>query len=200
MNHNKIFNAIAREYGWFFNKQVRLYNELLEKFGFFEKIDKDKKILDAGCGTGALAFVLANHGYDITALDASINMIEVAKKKVNDSKINFVVGDIFDMPFDDQSFDVILTSYVVHGFKKDQRTQLYMQLAKKAKEKVLIIEFSNKRKWYIDFIEKLEGSDYFNFIQNGYDEMKQLFSKVECHQLLTYTNMYEIKTSSLVKR
>ena len=199
MNHNKIFNAIAREYGWFFNKQVRLYTELLEKFDFFSKIDKDKKILDAGCGTGALAYVLASHGYHVTALDASSKMIEVAKKKVKSKKINFIVGDIFDMPFEDHSFDVILTSYVVHGFKKDQRNQLYMQLAKKAKEKVLIIDFSNKRRWYIDLIERLEGSDYLNFIQYGLDEMKQLFSKVECHKLLTYTNIYEIKTSSLIK-
>jgi ubiquinone/menaquinone biosynthesis C-methylase UbiE len=199
MNHNKIFNTIAREYGWFFNKQVKMYTELLEKFDFFSTIDKDKKILDAGCGTGALAFVLASHGYHVTALDASAKMIEVAKKKVNHEKVNFVLGDIFDMPFEDHSFDVILTSYVVHGFKKDQRTQLYMQFAKKAKEQVLIIEFSNKRRWFIDFIENLEGSDYLNFIQNGYDEMKQLFSKVECHQVLTYTNIYQIKTPSLTK-
>jgi ubiquinone/menaquinone biosynthesis C-methylase UbiE len=199
MNHNKIFNIIAREYGWFFNRQVKMYTELLEKFGFFNVVSKDKKIVDAGCGTGALAFVLASHGYHVTALDASSKMIEVAKKKVNHEKVNFVLGDIFDMPFEDQSFDVILTSYVVHGFKKDQRAKLYMQFAKKAKEQVLIIEFSNKRRWFIDFIEKLEGSDYLNFIHNGFDEMKQLFTNVECYEVLTYTNIYKIKTSSLIK-
>lgn len=44
-----------------------------------------KRILDAGCGTGAVALELANKGALVTAVDLSPNLIELAKTRIPES-------------------------------------------------------------------------------------------------------------------
>lgn len=41
------------------------------------------RILDAGCGTGFLAFLYAEMGHDVTGIDLSPEMIETAQRKAN---------------------------------------------------------------------------------------------------------------------
>ena len=54
------------------------------------------KILDVGCGTGNHAALLAEKGYDITAIDLSPDMIRVAESKK--ANVNFRCGDIAQVP------------------------------------------------------------------------------------------------------
>jgi SAM-dependent methyltransferase len=54
------------------------------------------KLLDVGCGTGNHAALLAEEGYDITAIDLSPDMIRVAKSK--NVNVNFECGDIAHAP------------------------------------------------------------------------------------------------------
>ena len=58
-----------------------------------------KRILDAGCGTGALALELANKGASVVAIDLSPNLIELAKERISPSdrqNIDFRSGDMLD--------------------------------------------------------------------------------------------------------
>ena len=48
-----------------------------------------------------------------------------------------------------------------------------------SKSKVVLIEFSSKRNWFITFIESLEQSDYQNFIHTIPDELFELFQDVK---------------------
>jgi len=58
----------------------------------------DKRILDAGCGTGLLACDLANRGANVVAIDISPTLIDLARERVTPShpngKIRFEVGDM----------------------------------------------------------------------------------------------------------
>jgi magnesium-protoporphyrin O-methyltransferase len=58
-----------------------------------------KRILDAGCGTGALALELAKKGASIVAIDLSPNLIELAKERISPAErqnIDFRSGDMLD--------------------------------------------------------------------------------------------------------
>jgi magnesium-protoporphyrin O-methyltransferase len=58
-----------------------------------------KRILDAGCGTGALALELANKGASVVAIDLSPNLIELAKERISPEdrqNIDFRSGDMLD--------------------------------------------------------------------------------------------------------
>lgn len=67
------------------------------------------KILDAGCGTGYVAQQLKhNNQYHVTALDLSENMLNQAE--MNHSAHDYVQGDIEALPFEDETFDCVVSN------------------------------------------------------------------------------------------
>ena len=89
------------------------------------KIVKDSNpdtILDIATGTGDLAINLAEtHATKITGLDISSGMLEVGKQKIKhkglDSKIEMILGDSENMPFEDDAFDAITVAFGVRNFE-----------------------------------------------------------------------------------
>jgi len=77
---------------------------------------KGKKVLDAGAGTGRISMKLAKIGAEVTALDISPEML--AKLKQKNHNIKIVEGDMEDMPFKDDSFDMIFSSLAIVHLKK----------------------------------------------------------------------------------
>ena len=76
---------------------------------FFKKQEnKPAGFLDLACGTGTLAFKLAELGIEVTGLDISPEMIEVARAKSTADSTNprFVIGDMADFELDTK-FDMI---------------------------------------------------------------------------------------------
>ena len=62
------------------------------------------RLLDIACGSGFAASVAARRGALLSGLDASKQLIEIAGARTPQG--NFRVGDMFDLPFPDDSFDV----------------------------------------------------------------------------------------------
>ena len=57
------------------------------------------RVLDAGCGTGALAFELAKRGADVVGVDISPQLIDIAQKRRPDrvaGSLTFSAGDMLD--------------------------------------------------------------------------------------------------------
>jgi len=73
-------------------------------------------ILEVGCGTGRTACLLAQKGYQVTAIDLSSEMIDKAlhRNKMQQLNITFQVGDIKAIPFADNQFDVVLIESVTN--------------------------------------------------------------------------------------
>lgn len=74
-----------------------------------------KKVLMLGCGTGEESTILKEFGAlaeDITGIDLSKNSIKIAKETYPD--VEFIVGDINNLPFDNDSFDFVYSSLAVH--------------------------------------------------------------------------------------
>ncbi len=62
------------------------------------------RLLDIACGSGYAAHVAAERGAKVAGLDASEALIAIARVRTPDA--DFRVGDMFDLPFDDDQFDV----------------------------------------------------------------------------------------------
>jgi SAM-dependent methyltransferase len=71
--------------------------------------DKNKRILDIGCGTGRHSIELSKRGYDITGIDLSDSMLDRAKTKASalGLDINFLKLDARYLPFDNE-FDLAI--------------------------------------------------------------------------------------------
>lgn len=73
------------------------------------------RVLDVGTGTGFLANMTAELGYSAVGIDFSEGMLEIgrtnsAKRGTN---VDFVMGDGEALPFDDNTFDVVVNSRVL---------------------------------------------------------------------------------------
>lgn len=69
--------------------------------------DKPKQILDLGCGTGLICNEYAKQGHNVTGLDPSVSMLEVARKSPFGKQIKWVEG--FSQGFQlQQKFDLII--------------------------------------------------------------------------------------------
>lgn len=97
-----------------------------------------KRILDAGCGTGAVALELANKGALVTAVDLSPNLIELAKTRIPESdrqNIQFHSGDMLDEAYGDFDYVIGMDS-MIHYCAKDMLVVLE-KLAPRVSEKIL---------------------------------------------------------------
>ncbi len=86
----------------------------------FANIKEGDKVLDLGSGAGNDCFVarsVVGETGQVTGLDFTDEMIEKAninKEKMGYTNINFVKGDIEEMPFDENAFDVIISNCVLN--------------------------------------------------------------------------------------
>ena len=106
--------------GWrrFFNNYAPKYHEesfthnTIKEVDFLEEefqLEKGAKILDVGCGTGRHAVELAKRGYNVTGLDISEKMLELAEEKCRkeDVNVNFIHADATDFNLEEK-FDAAI--------------------------------------------------------------------------------------------
>jgi SAM-dependent methyltransferase len=71
------------------------------------------RVLDAGCGTGRASVWLAEQGADVVGVDVSAEMLRMARADVPSA--SFVLADLAEpLPFEDASFDAVVSSLVMH--------------------------------------------------------------------------------------
>jgi SAM-dependent methyltransferase len=83
--------------------------EYVERIG----IEKGARVLDVACGTGGLSFPAARLGASVTGLDLASNLVEQAITRNETEKLDaeFDVGDVEAMPYDDESFDIVMSMF-----------------------------------------------------------------------------------------
>ena len=70
-----------------------------------------ESVLDVACGVGAVAARAARTGAVVTGIDLAPRMIERASRRRE--PVHWIVGDCQSLPFDDDSFDVVVSSFGV---------------------------------------------------------------------------------------
>ena len=105
------------------------------------------KILDIATGTGDLAIELTKTGADkITGVDISPKMIEIARKKVNkrnlSDKIDLKVADALNLPFEDDTFDIVTCAFGVRNFEDLDKGLKEINRILKPNGVAIILEFS----------------------------------------------------------
>ena len=76
-----------------------------------------ERALDAACGPGTMARIFAPHVRWMIGLDLTPAMLERARREAAERKLeNFcaIRGNVLRMPFGDETFDLVVTSYSIH--------------------------------------------------------------------------------------
>ena len=111
-----------------------------------------KQILDIATGTGDLAIMMSQLNPDkIIGLDISAGMLDVGKRKIANvnlsDKIDMVVGDSENMPFDDNTFDAITVSFGVRNFANLDKGLTEINRVLKPGGTFVVLETSNPTKF-----------------------------------------------------
>jgi len=94
----------AADFAYLYEPMARpVYQAVLDRTG----VDAGIRLLDVACGAGFAAMMAAERGAIVAGLDASAGLLEVARARVPDG--DFRVGDMSELPFPDDQFDVVVT-------------------------------------------------------------------------------------------
>jgi magnesium-protoporphyrin O-methyltransferase len=100
---------------------------------------RGRRILDAGCGTGALAVEAARRGADVVAIDLSPTLVELARartpRNLGAGQVAFTVGDMLDPALGTFDFVVAMDS-LIH-YSADDVVRVLGTLAARTREALL---------------------------------------------------------------
>jgi ubiquinone/menaquinone biosynthesis C-methylase UbiE len=115
--------------------------DTMNRFAFLGKEDRFRKwtvdlaaimpghiVLDVGCGTGNLTMAAkdrAGADGEVYGIDASPEMVQEAERKAAERRLDahYRIGLIEDIPFADRTFDVVLSSLMLHHLPRDLKRQ-----------------------------------------------------------------------------
>lgn len=96
-----------------FSEVAKHIEKVAEDFVGRLDIEPGMKVLDVACGSGNLAVNAAAKGADVTGIDIADNLVESAKRRGEalGLDIKFEQGDAEALPYDDNTFDVVMTMF-----------------------------------------------------------------------------------------
>jgi ubiquinone/menaquinone biosynthesis C-methylase UbiE len=120
------------------------------------------KVLDIGTATGSLAieFAKAIPGVEVVGLDLSDVALELAKANAREngvsSRVSFEAGDAEDMPFEDDSFDAVISGNTLHLIENPVRMFDEIRRVLRPQGRFVISDF--RRSWLGLFTEHVRAS------------------------------------------
>jgi demethylmenaquinone methyltransferase/2-methoxy-6-polyprenyl-1,4-benzoquinol methylase len=148
---------------------------------------RGERALDLCCGTGDIAFLLARSGTMVSGLDFSAAMLSIAGQRGPADLIKnggprplFVMGDAQEIPFPDDSFDIVTIGYGLRNLSSLERGLKEMQRVARPGGRVLILDFGKPD-------NALWRAAYFGYLR----AVVPVFGKVCCGDAQTHAYILE---------
>ena len=97
----RLWGTSPRDWAVVEDAQMPTYETAIDRLD----LGPGRLVLDLGCGTGAFLRAAADRGADVAGLDAAEGLLAVARERVPEAVL--VAGDMQDLPFADERFDVV---------------------------------------------------------------------------------------------
>jgi ubiquinone/menaquinone biosynthesis C-methylase UbiE len=160
---------------------LRWRNYILNTLTFlrdWERIKTQDNILDVACGTGEFERLLleGNPSQKIIGIDISNRMLNVARKKYQTyPNVEFHQASVYSLPFESDSFDVIVSANAFHYFDNPQVALTEMKRVLKPCGKIVILD------WNKDYLV----CRICDWVLQIFDPAhQQCYTQEELHQLL----------------
>jgi uridylate kinase len=146
----------------FLHKLITWYRALYIKWQF-----NPKTLLDVGCGTGQLVQALRRLGIDARGLELSQEAIDLSENAV---KPFLVQGDIVDIPFKENNFEMVVSFDVLEHLERSKLKKSVKETVRVAKKAILHKIYTSEN----TFINRIHGEDASHvsvFTQGFWDRM-----------------------------
>lgn len=180
MENGKYIPALS--YDWltpFYDPVVRLTTrEKVFKKALVEqaKIKANHRVLDLACGTGTLTILIKNAQpqAEVVGIDGDAKILETAKTKAKESgvEIGFDEGMSFDLPYEDESFDRVVSSLFFHHLTRENKLKTLREVKRVLKSNG---EF-HIADWGLPANSLMKGSSYLIRLLDGSETTADSFN------------------------
>jgi 2-polyprenyl-6-hydroxyphenyl methylase / 3-demethylubiquinone-9 3-methyltransferase len=151
------------------------------------------KILDVGCGGGFLSNDLAKAGLTVTGLDASPESLKVAAAHDETKSVKYIVGDAYQLPFEDASIDVVTAMDFLEHVEDPEKVIQEISRVLKPKGLFIFHTFNRNLLAYVVIIKFVEW-----FIQNTPKNLHVLRLFIKPSELAKYCQNHKLHVSEMV--
>jgi SAM-dependent methyltransferase len=115
------FGNVAANYA---TSTVHASGEDLNRMVQIANLNGTERVLDAGCGAGHTALAFAPHVAQVVAYDLTASMLEQVELLASQRSLNNILtqrGDVEELPFEDASFDLVVSRLSAHHWPHPAR-------------------------------------------------------------------------------
>jgi ubiquinone/menaquinone biosynthesis C-methylase UbiE len=158
---NTYWDESASRYDAHTQKFQKMYDKMLSLIKL--ELTKDSAVLDIGTGTGEIPILLCNNAKEITGIDMSTSMIEIAKSKAQKYKIvnvSFSEQDSCRLKLDDNKYDVVIIANLLHIVEDNKKVISEARRVLRNDGKLIVATYLHGhsiKTRMISFILKLKG-------------------------------------------
>ena len=141
----------------------------------------NENVLEAAAGTCVCGRAIAPHAGKVTCLDMTPAMMAVGEKAAKEKgleNISFVQGFVEKMPFDDETFDLVITRLSFHHFSEMEKPFSEMARVLKKGGRLVIIDMEAAKEELRNIEDHIEILRDFSHVKNrSKKEFMELFEK-----------------------
>ena len=136
----------------------------------FYKLNRPEiKILEVGCGPGANVWYIAKEHFDAYGIDGSETAIKQATERIGEDglKANLTVGDIVDLPYEDNFFDAVIDVECICCNNMENSNKIFAEINRVLKPNGKFYSRTFSDKLFIGNNYKTAGENEYNDISEG---------------------------------
>ncbi len=142
------------------------------------EVSQNDNVLDIACGTGIVACEFAKYAKSVVGLDITKDMITQSIKSQNEKNLTnmkFDLGNVENLPYENNNFDIVFTRYSFHHFLDTQKIFDEMIRVCKPNGKIMVVDVALKNEYAIAYnhMERLRDPSHTKALT--FDEFNVLF-------------------------
>lgn len=194
------FDDAANRFDTFIRNLIPYYSDMVEMITEIIPFEENDafEVIDLGCGTGTISYFIKNKfkNAQITCMDISENMLEIAADKIGDN-ISCICEDLNTFIFD-KKYDVVVSSLALHHLETDLvKFEMYQKIHRGLKNNGIFINLDillgssdtlqtlNMKKWIAFMEQNVPSNEVFEkWLPNYYAEDRPI-------SLITHINLMQ---------
>lgn len=129
---------------------AKISYEHWHRYIFASRFCTQKKVLDIACGEGFGSNFLSTYAESVLGVDIAPDIIEHAKGKYHQERLNFIVSNAVSVPFESENFDVIVSFETLEHLNREDQNLFMTEMVRVLKKDGIFIISTPDRKVYSD--------------------------------------------------
>lgn len=168
--------------------ELNIHLDSMELLVEMSEVNDKDEVLDVACGPGLVACEFARHGLHVTGIDITEAMIDQAREKEREnnlSNVSWGIGNAVPLPFDNDSFSLVITRYSFHHFLEPVKALKEMIRVCKPGGRLLIADVCVKDEHSAEYdrMEKIRDESHVHALtESEFTKMFQLSGLTDIKQ------------------